>query len=140
MANSWDVERKRKLLLRGAGWCLCVGLWTVALLTTRSMEVGKAVTPSTMHYPASKGLHICVYAFLTLFITWLPLRRWRWMLLALLSLHAAGTEYCQQFIPGRTGLVSDVLLDHIGLLLGLALTWKRWVPKNTLSLPLGGRL
>jgi len=56
-------------------------------------------------------------------------------LLAFLSLHAAGTEYLQQFVPGRTGLISDVVIDHIGLLLGLALTWKHWLPKAHASRP-----
>ncbi len=68
------------------------------------------------------------YAFLTVFISWLPLRRWRWLLLAFLSLHAVGTEFFQQFVPGRTGKLTDVVIDHAGMLLGLALTWKRWAP------------
>jgi VanZ family protein len=139
MANKWDHNRRRKLLVRGTGWCLCVGLWTVALLTTRSMEIGRSVTPTPMHYPASKCLHIFVYGFLTVFVAWLPLRRWRWLLFAFLSLHTAATEYCQQFIPGRTGMMSDVVLDHVGLLFGLALTWKRWVPHSARRVLLGIR-
>jgi VanZ family protein len=130
MTNKWTQNRKRKILVRGAGWCLCVGVWTVALLTTQPMEVGKAVMPSPFHYPASKTLHVLVYAFLTLYISWLPIRGWRWLLLAFLSLHAAGTEFGQQFVPGRTGKPFDVLLDHLGLLLGLALAWKRWLPRR----------
>jgi VanZ family protein len=139
MAKTDNRERRRKLLVRGLGWCVCVSLWTVALLTTRPVELNHAVTPVTMQYPASKCLHIFAYAFLTVFISWLPLRRRRWLLLAFLSLHAAGTEYCQQFIPGRTGMVSDVLLDHVGLLIALALTWKRWTPHHTRRLLLGVR-
>jgi VanZ family protein len=135
MADSWNQERWRKLLVRGLGWCICVAVWTFALLTTYPVEIGKSVAPWNMYVPAAKILHLCAYAFLTVFISWLPLRRWRWLLLAFLSLHAAGTEYLQQFVPGRTGKVTDVLIDHAGLLLGLALTWKRWAPKISRDRP-----
>jgi VanZ family protein len=128
MADTWDREQRRKLLVRGLGWCICVGLWTAALLTTYPVEMGKDIAPESLYFPAAKTLHVCAYAFLTVFISWLPLRRWRWLLLAFLSLHAAGTEFGQLFIPGRTGKLADVFIDHAGLLLGLALTWKRWIP------------
>lgn len=131
MADTWDWIRRRKLLVRGLGWCVCIGAWTAALLTSAPVEVGKEVAPAEVYFPASKLLHVGAYAFLTVFISWLPLRRWRWLLLAVLSLHAAGTEYFQQFVPGRTGKASDVLIDHVGLLLGLALTWKHWVPHSS---------
>ncbi len=72
------------------------------------MRIGEAVTPSALHFPAAKFLHVSAYAFLTLYLSWLPLRRGRWLLLAFLSLHAAGTEFVQQFVPGRHGMVSDV--------------------------------
>src|SRR5262245_27181414 len=130
MADIWDRERRRKLLVRGLGWCGCVSLWTAALLTTYPVEIGEAVAPEGMYFPASKTLHVCAYAFLTVYTSWLPLRGWRWLLLAFLSLHAAGTEFGQLFIPGRFGCLTDVLIDHGGLLLGLALTWKRWVPRS----------
>jgi hypothetical protein len=133
MANIWDRVRWRKLLLRGFVWCVCVGIWTAALLTTTPIEVGKEIVPSSLDYFAAKALHVCAYAFLTVFISWLPLRRWRWLLLAFLSLHAAGTEYLQLFVPGRTGKVTDVLIDHAGMMVGLALTWKRWLPRSTSS-------
>jgi VanZ family protein len=93
------------------------------------LEAGKAVLPPAAGFPASKGLHVFAYAFLTAWAVFLPLGRWRWLPVAFLSLHGAGTEYLQQFVPGRTGLVSDVVIDHAGILLGLALTWKRWLPR-----------
>jgi VanZ family protein len=130
MADIWDRERRRKLLVRGLGWCVCVVVLTAALLTTYPVELGKAVAPEGLYFPAAKTLHVCAYAFLTVFISWLPLRRWRWLLLAFLSLHAAGTEFGQLFIPGRKGKFVDILIDHIGLFLGLVLTWKRWAPRS----------
>lgn len=131
MADLWDSDRRRKLMVRGLGWCVCVALWTAALLTTTPVRMGEAVTPAVMHFPAAKCLHISAYAFLTMYVSWLPLRRWRWVLLAFLSLHAAGTEFCQLFVPGRHGTVGDVAIDHIGLLLGLALNWKRWAWRSS---------
>lgn len=130
MADKWDQEQLRKLAVRGLGWCLCVALWTVGLLTIFAARVGQAVTPEAFHFPAAKFLHVSAYAFLTVYLKWLPLRRGRWFLLAFLSLHAFGTEYFQQFIPGRHGQLSDVLIDHCGIALGMALTWKRWLPRR----------
>ncbi len=126
MADTPSQDQRRKLFVRGVGWCVCVGLWTVALLTTTPVEVGNALIPSARYFPAAKILHVCAYTFLTIFLSWLPLGRWRWLLLAFLSLHAAGTEFLQQFVPGRTGKVMDVVIDHVGLLLGFVLTWKHW--------------
>ncbi len=129
MAKTWDQERVRKLIVRGLGWCVCLGLWTAALLTTFPMHAGEAVTPKALHFPAAKFLHVSAYAFLTLYLSWLPLpRRGRWLLLAFLSLHAAGTEFFQQFVPERHPAVTDVLIDHVGIALGFALNWKRWLP------------
>jgi len=129
MAETWKPGRTRKLVVRSLGWCLCVALWTVALLSIFPVRVGQAVTPSALHFPAAKCLHISVYAFLIVYLKWLPLGRcWRWLLLAFLSLHAAGTEFGQQFVAGRHPSFHDVLLDPFGLMLGMALTWKRWLP------------
>jgi VanZ family protein len=133
MGDIWDQDRVRKLIVRGLGWCLCVVLWTFALLTIYPVQVGHAVLPPTWHFPSAKFLHVSMYAFLTVYITWLPLRRRRWLLLAFLSLHAAATEYFQQYVPGRHGMVSDVLIDHAGLLLGFAITWRRWLPRLAIS-------
>src|SRR5262249_17878124 len=130
MADIWDRERRRKLLVRGLGWCVCVVVWTVALLTTYPGGIGQAIAPEEPDFPPGQPPPVCAYGFLTIFLSWLPLRRWRWLLLAFLSLHAAGTEFGQLFIPGRTGKFVDVLIDHIGLFLGLVLTWKRWAPRS----------
>lgn len=129
MTDTWDKTRVRKVLVRGLGWCLCVALWTSALLTTYPVHVGEAVASPTLYFPAAKCLHISAYAFLTVYLTWMPLGRWRWLLLAFLSLHAAGTEFGQLFVPERFGQISDVLIDHLGLALGVALTWKHWLPR-----------
>jgi VanZ family protein len=133
MADRWDQDRIRKLMVRGLGWCLCLALWTSALLTLFPVQMGEAVVPKPLHFPAAKFLHVSIYAFLTVYLKWLRLGRWRWLLLLFLSLHAAGTEFFQQYVPGRHGMFSDVLIDHIGIALGLALTWKCWLPRHRSS-------
>lgn len=129
MADRWDRNQVRKLIARSLGWCLCLALWTVGLLTLFAARVGQAVTPEAIHFSAAKFLHVSAYAFLTVYLKWLPLRRGRWLMLAFLSLHAFSTEFFQLFVPGRHGALSDVLIDHLGLALGMALTWKRWLPR-----------
>jgi hypothetical protein len=130
MADGERRDRRRKALWGGLGWCICIVLWTLGLLTTAPMRAGEALTPTALHFPAAKTLHVCVYAFLLIYAAWLPVGRWSWLFLVFLSLHAGGTEYLQQYVPGRHGTLRDVLIDHIGLLLGLALTWKRWIPRS----------
>ncbi len=46
--------------------------------------------------------------------------------LFLTFLFAASDEFHQIFIPGRTGLVQDVLIDTFGALLGLGVSWVFW--------------
>jgi VanZ family protein len=110
--------------LRLALWLLCVAVWTAALLTPQPARVNRAVLSPTAGYPASKALHVVVYAFLTGMLPWLGLRGGRrWWLVGFLSLHAAGTELIQRWVPERTGSLTDVGIDHLGILLGLACTW-----------------
>jgi VanZ family protein len=108
-------------------WWVAVALWTAALLTSYPAQISQEVLPPAAQFPTAKMLHVVAYAGLAGLIPWLgiPLR-WRWALVAFLSLHAAGTEFFQQFVPLRTGSVTDVVIDHAGLLLGLAVTWKGW--------------
>jgi VanZ family protein len=133
MADTRNQDQLRKLMVRGLGWCLCLALWTTSLLTIFPVRVSQAVMPEAFHFPASKLLHISAYTFLTVYLKWLRLRRWRWLLLAFLSLHAFGTEFFQQFVPGRHGMISDVLIDHLGIALGLILTRKYWLPRSQVA-------
>jgi VanZ like family len=129
MADELNQGRERKLIVPGLGWCFCLGLWTVALLTIFPVQLGATLMPEEMHFPAAKSLHVTAYAFLTIYLSWMPLKSWCWLFLALLSLHAAGTEYFQQFVPGRHGTVSDFFIDHFGITIGIGLTWKYWLPR-----------
>jgi VanZ family protein len=111
---------------RLALWGLAAALWTVALLTTFPAHVSQEVLPPAAGFTAAKTLHVAAYAFLTATVPWLGLGRWRWGLLAFLSLHAGATEFLQQWVPLRTGSLTDVGIDHLGIALGLACTWRAW--------------
>jgi VanZ family protein len=112
---------------RWAVWWLLVGLWAVALLTPQPVEVEKKILPKEALFSASKGLHIAAYAFLAGSGAWLPAwRGYRWLPIAIMSLHGCGTEFFQQFVPARHGCLEDVGIDHIGIVLGLLLTLARW--------------
>jgi hypothetical protein len=120
----------RKIAVRGSAWCLVVGLWSLGLLTTYPSKAGHEALPAEAGFPAAKGLHVAMYFLLTLWVSWIPLRRWRWLLVAFLSLHGGGTEFLQLFVPERTGRLADVAIDHVGILLGLLAGWRRWVPRR----------
>jgi VanZ family protein len=108
-------------------WLLCLCLWTLALLTSFPVQVKDAVLPPQAGYHASKLLHVCAYAFLAGFAAWLlPDQLLRFLPILVLSVHAFGTEYLQQFVALRTGSLTDVGFNHVGLVLGLMLTWWKW--------------
>ncbi|WP_245575523.1 VanZ family protein [Alkalicoccus chagannorensis] len=56
-------------------------------------------------------------------------RRPGWTALIICVVYAASDEYHQTFIPGRSGEVSDVVIDGIGAFVGISfylLIRKRW--------------
>jgi VanZ family protein len=66
--------------------------------------------------------HVAAYATLTTYPLWLLVgpRAW-WAVAALLSLHAFGTEVIQSVVPTRGGSGIDVVINHVGLILGVLL-------------------
>ena len=115
-------------------WLLCLGLWTLALLTSYPVQVKDAVLSPEAGYHASKLLHVCAYALLTGFAAWLvPGGLPRFLPILFLSLHAFATEYLQQFVALRTGSLTDVGFNHVGITLGLIVTWWKW--RQVISAP-----
>jgi VanZ family protein len=112
-------------------WSVFVVSWTTALLTTTPVHVAHAVLPSQHLFTASKLLHVSSYALFAILSGWLfiPFRR-RWLLLIIMSLHAFGTEFFQQFIPERVPSIKDVGIDHIGIAIGLVLSCKWWLKSS----------
>src|SRR5262245_61386413 len=114
-------------------WAVYAVAWTTALLTTYPLRVRDAVVPADFAFPTGKVLHVLAYAAFAVLSAWVPAPRpGRWALLGFLSLHAFATEFFQQFV-GRTASLADVGLDHAGIALGVALTWKRWRDSVTSS-------
>jgi VanZ family protein len=115
----------RSRALHGFVWGLLLVLWTIALLTPQPVQVAQAVLPDTFEFPISKLLHVTAYAVLAgLGVRLHGLGRYRWTVLALLSLHAFGTEFLQQFVDLRSPSWRDVGLDHLGIALGLLVSWR----------------
>jgi hypothetical protein len=79
-------------------------------------------------YLAAKTLHASGYAFLTV-LAWLaaPAGRWRWAAVGFLLLHGVGSELLQHLLPfNRTGKVTDVLIDWVGIMVGVLVARRLW--------------
>jgi VanZ family protein len=113
--------------LRWLAWGVFLVAWSAALLTPQPVYLAKRLLPEQTQFPLGKTLHVGAYAVLTLLTSWLCVsRRWRWGLLALVSLHGMATEGVQLLVPDRTGTLRDVGLNHLGILLGFMLSWRAW--------------
>jgi VanZ family protein len=93
-----------------------------------------AATVEEIHHLFRKTCHLTEYALLG-GLFWRAIRRpvkqdrrpWRWdeagLALAVVFAYAASDEFHQIFVPNRTALVSDVLIDTTGGAAGLLLLW-----------------
>ena len=93
-----------------------------------------AATLGEIHHLFRKTGHLTEYAILGA-LCWRAIRRplrrearpWRWdeagLALAVVFAYAASDEFHQIFVPSRTALVSDVLIDTSGGAAGLLLLW-----------------
>ncbi len=119
-------------------WALLLpepGEWARALLLGSGTETAGPALEMRQHllefvqsFLFSKGLHVTAYAGLAVLSAWLKVPgRARWLLVAFMSLHGMGTEFLQNFEPSRHPSWRDVGLDHLGILLGMGLTWKSWL-------------
>jgi hypothetical protein len=120
--------------LRWGLWLACVVVSTallvgpsLALALRRQIDTGENPSLDFNFFLLSKLFHVSDYALMAVLTAWLPApRRLRGLLLLFLSAHAMGTEFIQLFVATRTGTLHDIGLDHVGIALGLALTWKWW--------------
>jgi VanZ family protein len=103
-----------------------IAIWTLALIAPGSW-FGQTASTST-RFSAAKALHFVIYALLAGASGWLPLSQfWRLVIaLPLLSAHGALTEFLQTHVAAREGCVRDWIIDSAGILLGFALSWRRW--------------
>lgn len=81
----------------------------------------------TVERAVRKSAHMAEFAILAILLyVWIS--RWRieragryWIAAALTALYACSDEFHQLFVDGRAGLLSDVLVDSVGAVAGLAL-------------------
>ncbi len=109
-------------------WLTYVTAWTTSLLvpvpsgTWTVEELGL-----DLKFLIGKTLHVSAYAVLAMLSGWLRVpARYRWLVLFAVMVHGPLTEFLQLFTANRTGSLQDVCLDHLGVALGLLLTWKWW--------------
>jgi VanZ family protein len=117
--------------LRLTLWWLAVAVWTAGLLMPNPGELTQDVLSPDATFTLAKTLHVSAYAFLAATVPWVGLPAASWWLVAFLSLHGAGTEFLQQWVPGRTASLKDVGLDNIGIALGLLATLRYWLGPRT---------
>jgi hypothetical protein len=113
-------------------WLAYVTAWTCALLAPVPEgdwgSVGSGEESIDLKYLFGKAVHVSAYAVLAGLAGWLrvPYRR-RWLLLFFVMAHGTVTELLQlHSTTHRTGCLEDVGLDHLGVALGLLVTWKWW--------------
>lgn len=78
-----------------------------------------------MHYVIRKGAHLFAYFLLAILIMHASLQMgWKGTIqiigtLIICVLYATSDEIHQLFIPGRSGEITDVLIDSVGALIGI---------------------
>jgi len=113
--------------LRWLIWVIFLVGWSTLLLMPDASCVAEPFVPEKAFYSIAKTLHVSAYLGLAVLTGWLLVpQRARWFLLLFMSLHAFCSEGLQRFIPGRTGSITDVGFDHLGLYLGLLVSWRWW--------------
>jgi VanZ family protein len=107
-------------------WFGFVALWTTGLVFPMP-EQRFSVEETTRRFLVGKAVHVAAYAVMTMLSGYLRLPiRFRLLLLFFLMFHAAVTEFIQLSVSNRSGTLQDVVLDHLGILAGLMLSWQSW--------------
>ena len=119
-------------MVRWLIWMGVVIAWTVAL-EVPIPDPGKGRTGEfilTNKYMLGKSLHVAMYGLLAVLSARVPLPgRHRWLMIFFLMGHACGTEMLQKALEPwchRRGSLADVGYDILGIILGVAATWKSW--------------
>jgi VanZ family protein len=113
-------------------WSTFVILWTIALeMPVHVPETlpGRELILSWRMLIA-KSAHVAAFAVLTVLSAWAPMPpHYRWLMMFFLMAYGTGTELMQDALfewCGRTGLLTDVAFNQLGVLLGAAASWKLW--------------
>jgi VanZ family protein len=104
-----------------------LSLWTWKLLEPSPVpeDLAEGLAKAGLSFTAAKTLHASGYAFLTVLAGTMPASRaWRRGLIGFMVFHGALSEFLQWAMPfNRTGTVRDVLIDWLGVSLGVLLLW-----------------
>ncbi len=121
--------RARQLLLL---WLPVLTLAALIFLLSAQSDVHFSTDPA-IDWPVRKAAHVTIFAALAfLVMRALNGMRVRDMLLigfVLTATYAASDEVHQSFVVGRSPLVTDVLIDVLGVLIGIV-AWRRWVARG----------
>lgn len=123
-------------MIRWVVWTIYVVAWTVALEVPvpTSEEMPSAEFILTRRMLFSKCLHVAAYSVFAILCAWVPLNaRHRPILMFLLMAHATGTEMLQDYLRPychRGGDLYDAALDHVGIALGVLVSWKWWTRED----------
>jgi hypothetical protein len=110
-----------------AVFAVFLGVWTWKLLEPNPVpEPVLSGIPTDWKFWLFKAVHLGGYAFLTVLAAWLPIRRpFFWAIVVFLALHGAASEFLQWYLElGRHGCVRDVVIDWVGIGIGLGVL--RW--------------
>lgn len=110
-------------------WILLLVAWTTALVLPVPERIPRTIEEVApgRKFLVMKSVHLLGYLFLTVFAASLrPCRSWRLLLPTLLLVHGTLTELVQQHLAHRSGQLFDAAIDNLGVVLGLALSWKWW--------------
>ena len=115
-------------------WTVCTFTWTLLLFVPvpagDPWMIGEI--SFNVKFFISKTAHLCA-SFLTMFAGWLSApMRYRFVLILFLMAHATLTELLQHAfaVLGRSGSLTDVAIDHLGIVIGVGLTWRWWVARS----------
>ncbi len=114
-----DVAATRQVALRALA---PVALMVLIFVLSAQQDLDSGL--GTLDLILRKVAHAAEYALLTLLWAWAlrPATRWNVVAAAVLALlYAASDEYHQTFVEGRTGVVTDVLVDSLGVAVAVAL-------------------
>jgi len=121
--------RWRSLFITALFW-VSLALWTIGLLIPVPARSTEVFGSDDIKFIIAKILHGTAYAYLAVLAGLMNVSpRRRWWLLGLLSSHAFLTEFLQSFV-NRGASWRDVGLDHLGILVGFAASWRRWFPRS----------
>lgn len=97
-------------------------LWAGVIFSLSSFPDLATDLSSTVDLILRKGAHVTEFLILAVLIhKALGFRHRLWLTMVIGILYAASDEWHQTFISGRTGAITDVLIDSVGIVLGTLL-------------------